>query len=1042
MSQLALYFLGTPRLERDHTLISLGQTKALALLSYLALTHCPHTRDALATVFWPDHDSSSARGELRRIVWVLNKSLGKGWLDTERQTVELPHQADLWLDVDQFRTLLACGQAHGHRASDVCPACLEPLTEAVELVRGDFLAGFTLPDCLDFDTWQTFETEALRRELSGALERLVRLHGPSAPVATEQGIAYARRWLMLDPLNEAAHRCLMQLYIGSGQPTTALRQYQACIQALKEELGTSPSAETTALYEAIKGNRLSSPSQVAAPEGGAAGGQNLSQNPILKIHPEHNLPAQPTPFIGREQEVAAVCRLLTQDTPPVRLVTLTGTGGIGKTRLGLQVAVELLEHFADGVFFVPLADLSDPNLLVSAIARQLDVREGGSQPVLEILKSALREKCLLLVLDNFEQIITAAPLVAELLAVAPKLKVLVTSRALLHLRGEYEFPVPPLKLPERTQVWSLERLRQYETVQMFVERAQAARADFTLTSENALAVAEICHHLDGLPLAIELAAARVKLLPPQALLARLSSRLTLLTGGAQDMPARQQTLRNTIDWSYSLLNEAEQILFSRLAVFVGSFTLETAEAICNSDDTLSGAVGHLVAGPGHSPSTLPTVTGQTLNVLEGVTSLFNNSLLVQQDTSGNQPRFRMLETIREYALERLQESNQLEALRQQHAHYFAEQIDEIGTNFHFYAGLRLDWAEEEHDNLRAMLTWSQGRSDEVELGLRMVGTLFWFWYRRGYFSEGRAWCQRFTASTSQNRWRVGRASLLLGSGSMALLQGDLAEAGRQLQEGVTISRELEDERWLAPALLAWGALALHQGDMVTAQHIFEETLVIGKRFNRGYVIANSLLNLGNVAVAHGDYSTARDLFEQAAALAKTNDNNWLVANALNNLGEVARIQGDDEQAQRSYEESQALFSKTGDKPDVARSLHSLGYVAQHQGDYDRAEACFRESLIMFQELGNKRGIIECLAGLASLAAAQGQPQGAARLLAAAEAQLSASGAAWWPADRVEYERNLSAIQAALDQETLAATWAEGQAMTLAEAIAYASTMML
>jgi tetratricopeptide (TPR) repeat protein len=448
-------------------------------------------------------------------------------------------------------------------------------------------------------------------------------------------------------------------------------------------------------------------------------------------------------------------------------------------------------------------------------------------------------------------------------------------------------------------------------------------------------------------LAIELAAARVKLLSPQALLTRLSQRLKVLTGGSQDMPARQQTLRNTIDWSYSLLDQTEQILFSRLAVFVGGFTLETAEAICNADNIV------------------PLASGQNLDILEGVASLLNKSLLVQQGDS-SQLRFRMLETIREYALERLEVSGQLEALQQQHAYYFAAQLDQIWLDFHFYGGHRLDWAEEEHDNLRAMLAWSLAKPDEIELGLRMVGILYWFWYRRGYLSEGRAWCHRFMTSASKNLRTRDYASFLMGNGSLALMQTDLVEAGHCLQLGTAIFRELGDEERLAMSLLGWGVLALYQGDTAKAQCIFEESLAIGKRLNLWWVIADSLLNMGNAVAAQGDYSTARTWLEQAAAVAKSNDEAWLVANVLNNLGEVARIQGDYEQAQCNYEESQLLFRTMDAKSDVARSLHNLGYVALHQGDNEGARTNFQEGLSVFQELGNKRGVAECLAGLVAM----------------------------------------------------------------------------
>lgn len=935
--------------------------------------------------------------------------------------MQLPPQPGLWLDVGCFRALQALCRQHGHPADQVCPACQEPLTEAAALAQGEFLAGFTLPDCPDFDDWHTFERESLRRELGGVFKRLVQLLVQRQNGLHEEAISYTRRWLALDPLHEPARRQLMELYVWSGQPTAALQQYQLCVQVLKNELGILPAAETTALYEAIKANRFSVPtpitfSEQSMGERGTPGQQYQQyQQPRPETaniggQPEHVLPAQPTLFIGRRREVAEVCRLLTQESPPVRPLTLTGPGGTGKTRLGLQVAAQLQNHFSDGVCFVPLASLRDPQLFAAAVARQLNVREGGGQPILHLLKNALHERQLLLVLDNFEQIIAAAPDVAALLEAVPQLKVVVTSRALLHLRAEYEFLVSPLSLPPPSQSGSLAALEQSEAVQLFVDRAQATSPGFILSAENAVTVAEICRRLDGLPLAIELAAARVKLLPPDMLLQRLFSRLKLLTGGAKDMPARQQTLRNAIDWSYSLLSPAEQILFSQLAVFVGGFTLDTAEAVCNT-------------------------SGET-DILEGITSLLNKSLLVQQDSSGRQSRFRMLETLREYALERLADSGQLETLQRQHALYFASQIEQIGDDLNFRQGHWLDWADEEYNNLQATLAWSHQQKEQAELGLSMIGVLYWFWYRRGYLSEGRAWCQRFMSLNNEDRRPANRISFLIGSGSLAMMQGDLVEAGQKLQEALTIAQALDDAKWLISVLLAQGVLASYQGNTATALRLFEETLRLGEQLNLWWFIVTSLHYLGNGAAACGDFPAGYQYLEQATHLAKANDDTWTIATVLNNLGEVARIQGDYVQAQRSYEESQALFRQTGDKPDIARSLHSLGYVALHQGDKQQAEVYFHESLGIFQELGNKRGMTECVGGLAGLLATRepAQAKRAARLLAAAEAQLHSARSSWWPADQVEFDRHLSRLLATLDPETLASTWHEGQAMSLAEAI--------
>src|SRR3712207_5734721 len=395
----------------------------------------------------------------------------------------------------------------------------------------------------------------------------------------------------------------------------------------------------------------------------------------------NNLPLQPTPLIGREKEVAEVCERLSRSE--VRLLTLTGAGGTGKTRLGLHAAAELTGEFEDGVFFVSLAAIRDPQLVVPAVARMLGVKEAGGQPLLESLEYYLDEKHILLMVDNFEQVLEAAPMVTELLSTAPNLKVLATSRIPLRLYGEHEYSVPPLALPDPRRSPSVERLTQYEAVRLFVERAQAAKADFSETNENAPAVAEICYRLDGLPLAIELAAARIKVLSPQKMLERLGNRLKLLTGGARDLPERQRTLRSTIEWSYGLLGEGEKVFFARLSVFAGGRTLEAIEAICDAE------------------SDLP------VDVLDGLGSLVDKNLLKQEEGVGREPRFVMLETIHEYAREKLQESEEGEDIRRLHAEYFLALAEEADPGLEEGAqqAVWVERLEEEHDNIRAALSW-------------------------------------------------------------------------------------------------------------------------------------------------------------------------------------------------------------------------------------------------------------------------------------------------------------------------------------------------
>jgi predicted ATPase len=731
----------------------------------------------------------------------------------------------------------------------------------------------------------------------------------------------------------------------------------------------------------------------------------------------NNLPLQLTSFIGRERELREVKQLLST----TRLLTLTGPGGSGKTRLALQVAAEAIEQFPDGVFFVALAPITEPGLVASTIAQTLGVAERAGQSILNSLKEYLQARHMLLFLDNFEQVISAAPRLVELLAACSQLNLLVTSREGLRVRGEREYPVPPLALPNLTELPRLESLSQYASVELFVQRAQAIKPEFHLTNETAPAVAEICYRLDGLPLAIELAAARVKLLPPRAMLARLEHRLEFLTSGARDLPARQQTLRNAIAWSYDLLDENERKLFRRLSVFVGGCTLDAAEAVAR--DNVERERGSERA-PG--------------SVLDQLSSLLDKSLLREVEAANGEPRFVMLELLREFGLEQLEASGEQETIRHRHANFFLALAEQAEASLE--SGEQLEWMnrmEREHDNLRAALEWSKTAEDAGELCLRLAGTLGLFWEVRGYFSEGR---ERLSAvlsiKTAQAR-TAARAKLLARAAELAFRQSDYPATVSFAGESLAISREIGDKRGIASALIKLGNAATEAGDYATAPGFLEEALTIWRDLEDKHGTARALINLGWAALRSGDYQLADERLEEALILSRELGDTRGIGFALSGLGEVALRQGDYARATRLVEESLELRRQIGNKWGVGVSLGTLGWVAMREGDWNRALARLGESLEVRREIGDKSGSAWCLERLAEVAMAEGQAEKAVRIFGAASTLRTSIGSVIDAVDQPEYKRTLAALRAELGEAHFTAAWTEGGKLTLEQAVAYA-----
>src|SRR5215210_1416258 len=730
----------------------------------------------------------------------------------------------------------------------------------------------------------------------------------------------------------------------------------------------------------------------------------------------NNLPVQPTPLVGREKEVEAVRERL-GGSSSARLLTLTGPGGIGKTRLALQVTAEALEEFEDGAFFVALAAIADPALVAPAIAGSLGVVESGEQPLIEGLKDHLHGRQLLLLLDNFEQVLGASSLVGELLSSCPELKVLATSRISLRLYGEREYPVPPLALPDPAHLPPPERLTQYEAVRLFVERAQDARPDFSVTNENAPAVAEICTRLDGLPLAIELAAARAKILSPQAMLSRLSNRLKLLKGGARDLPERQQTLRGAIDWSHDLLEEDERTLFARLSVVVGGCKMEAAEEVCDPEGDL------------------------LVEVLDGLASLVDKSLLRQEEVrASGEPRFIMLGTIREYAREKLEESTEAEEVARLHAERFLALAEEAEPQLKGAEQLEwLDRLQEEHDNIRAALGWSLERG-KAEAGLRIAGALTRFWYVRGHLSEGRRWLEEGLAKADSDEMAPSvRAKALVGLGLVADSQeGDYEKAAGLYEEGLAMYRELGDQEGIANCLHHMAVMVGYiRGDHEWAAALLEESLGIYRELGDEHGIASLLNALGMVAGVQGDLARSATLFEEALTASREAGDAAGVARGLCNLSYTVLLLGDQERAMTLAEEALERSREQGNMLFTFVALNNLGLAAREQGDYERAAAALREALALGWEIGDKLGVVEALEGLAGLAGILQEGQRAGRLWGVALAWREASGAPLADADRALHEPHLDAARSRLGGAAWEEALAEGRAMTLERAMACA-----
>jgi predicted ATPase/DNA-binding SARP family transcriptional activator len=992
----ALHLLGPPKILLDGAELRFPRRKVLALLAYLAVTGQSHSRDELTFLLYPKQDRSQAQSNFRSILSYLHKAIGEEWLVADRSRIALSAAEDIWIDVQEFRRLLNRDRNPDTGAEETAEETL--LSNAARLYRGKFLESFYLKDSPPFEEWQSFQQEDFQEGFAFTQRRLLEIY--SARGEIDLSLEFGRRLLQLDNLDEAVHRRMMKLYHLAGRRSAALRQYDSCRKLLARELGEAPDEETDKLFEAIQ-SRRKAPGTEADLET-----QRLNDDLIPA-----NLPAYLAPFVGREREIADVANLLLQQE--VRMLTLTGAGGTGKTRLAVRAAAELRGRFEHGVFFIDLSPLREPAQVIPAVASTLDVREtqGQNRPIVEILKHHLGNKRLLMLLDTFEHLKEAAVEVQGILDACPGCKVLATSREVLPISGKWDYPVPPLSLPEPGAENSTERLACSEAVRLLEARAAAVRPDFQISLENAPAIAEICRRLDGLPLAIELAASRMRILSVQDLVQRLADRFKVLKDGGSGLPARQQTLRRTIDWSYQLLSNKEKRLFVRLGVFSGGCNLEAAEAVC--------------AEP----------VGETdVDVLAGLISLADKSLVLREEADG-ETRIRMLDTILGYARLRLGESLEAETVRQIHALFYLKLAETAEPELHGPDQmLWLERLEREHRNLQEALSWFLSTA-KVEEALRLGVALTWFWTRYGHTSEGAESFEQAIGLAGADLDPATRARALHALGWLVFLQGYWSRGRLLYLESLELFRSLGDRQGEGMALADLGVAERWLGEVEAGTRHVEEAVRIAREQGEPLRLAITLIWAYSTTGGQFTGEAPEAELKEAWELSRKVGDLWCMAHSHQGLGDLLGERGEYLKARWHHTAALKAFRKLKDRWLIAWTLQGLGRVSYLAGEYRHAQHYFRKGVQLFDALGDRGGVAIGLGALGMVFRALGQHLRAACILGASlsiQDDLIGREAT----SRIKPNPELLAAQEEYQAEH-PTEWAQGVDMDYQQAIEYA-----